>query len=75
MHDVKPPTTALARPSPGPEATGHPSDKLGFAVGFGLKLNAPMIGKGDYFQAEVDYTQGASRYTTMTAFNWNFSKY
>ena len=33
-----------------------------YAVGAGIKLNAPMIGKGDYFQAEVNYTEGASRY-------------
>jgi hypothetical protein len=44
------------------EATGHPDDKWGFAVGAGFKLNAPMIGQGDYFQAQVNYTQGALRY-------------
>jgi Porin subfamily len=57
------------------EVTGHPSDEIGFAVGVGLKLNAPMIGKGDYFQIEADYTQGASRYTNMTAVSWDYSKY
>ena len=51
----------------GDETTGHPDDKLGFAVGAGIKLNAPMIGPGDYFQVEVDYTQGASRYSNHTA--------
>jgi hypothetical protein len=44
------------------ENSGHPSDKWGFAVGAGIKLNAPMIGPGDYFQAQVNYTQGATRY-------------
>jgi Porin subfamily len=57
------------------ETSGHPDDKLGFAVGVGLKLNAPMIGKGDYFQIEADYTQGASRYSNMTAVVWDYSKY
>ena len=57
------------------ENTGHPSDKAGFAVGAGIKLNAPMIGKGDYFQAEVDYSQGATRYLNMTAFAWNYQKW
>ena len=57
------------------EGTGHPSDALGFAVGAGIKLNAPMIAKGDYFQAEVDYTQGASRYSNMTALQWDYVKY
>jgi hypothetical protein len=44
-------------------------------VGAGIKLNAPMIGPGDYFQAEVDYTVGASRYSSMTAIQWDFTKY
>jgi hypothetical protein len=57
------------------ETTGHPSDKLGFAVGAGIKLNAPMIGKGDYFQAEADYTVGASRYSNATALVWDYSNY
>src|SRR6185503_9255228 len=29
-----------------PETSGHPDDKWGFAVGAGIKLNAPMIGQG-----------------------------
>ncbi len=41
---------------------GHPGDKWGWAVGGGLKLNAPMIGQGDYFMAEVNYTEGALGY-------------
>ena len=45
-----------------PEGSGHPDDKWGWAVIGGLKLNAPMIGAGDYFQAQVNYTQGAVRY-------------
>ena len=39
--------------------SGHPGDKSGWALGGGIKLNAPMIGKGDYFQAQVNYTEGA----------------
>jgi hypothetical protein len=49
------------------EPTGHPSDKLGFAAGAGIKINADALGKGDYFQAEGDYAQGALRYLNMTA--------
>jgi hypothetical protein len=45
-----------------PEITGHPDNKWGFAVGAGIKLNAPMIGQGDYFQAQVNYAQGALKY-------------
>jgi hypothetical protein len=54
-------------------AAGHPDDKLGFAVGAGIKLNAPMIGQGDYFQAQVNYTQGALKYIFQTP-NSNWGK-
>jgi hypothetical protein len=57
------------------EANGHPDDKMGFAIGAGIKLNAPMIGPGDYFQAEVDYTQGASRYANATAVVFDYRMY
>jgi len=46
--------------------TAHPDDELGFAVGAGIKLNAPMIGQGDYLQAQVNYTQGALKYIFQT---------
>ena len=42
--------------------TGHPGDQWGFAVGAGLRLNTPMIAQGDFFQTQVNYTQGAMRY-------------
>jgi hypothetical protein len=54
-------------------ANGHPADKLGFVVGAGIKLNAPMIGQGDYLQAQVNYTQGALRYIFQTP-NSNWGK-
>jgi hypothetical protein len=54
-------------------SAGHPSDEWGFAVGAGIKLNAPMIGQGDYFQAQVNYTQGALRYAFQTP-NTNWAK-
>ncbi len=41
---------------------GHPEDKSGWVVGAGLRLNAPFITQGDYFQSQVNYTQGAMRY-------------
>jgi len=53
--------------------TAHPDDKAGFAVGGGLKLNAPMIGQGDYLQAQVNYTQGALKYIFQTP-NSNWGK-
>jgi hypothetical protein len=45
---------------------GAPDTKIGFAVGAGIKVNFPMIGPGDYLQAQVNYTQGASRYAAVT---------
>jgi hypothetical protein len=41
---------------------GGPGFGNGFAVGAGLKINFPMIAPGDYFQGQVNYTQGALRY-------------
>jgi Porin subfamily len=41
---------------------GHPSDAWGWVLGAGLRLNFPMIAQGDYFQGEVNYTQGGLRY-------------
>ena len=49
-----------------PALSAHPDDELGFAVGAGLKLNAPMIGQGDFLQAQVNYTQGALKYIFQT---------
>jgi hypothetical protein len=49
----------------------HPDDELGFAVGAGIKLNAPMIGQGDYLQAQVNYSEGALKYIFQTpTSNW-----
>ena len=55
-------------------ATGHPSDADGWAVGAGLKLNAPMIGQGDYFQTQVNYTEGATGYVAVAAAGSNWGK-
>jgi hypothetical protein len=48
------------------EANGHPDDKWGWAVSGGLRLNAPMFGPGDYFQAAGVYSEGAFRYASNT---------
>jgi hypothetical protein len=50
----------------GSQNNGAPEDEIGFAVGAGIKINFPMIGPGDYFQAQVNYTEGASRYAAAT---------
>jgi hypothetical protein len=51
---------------PDGEAQGHPSTKWGFAVAGGLRLNAPMIGPGDYFQIQGIYSEGATGYLSQT---------
>jgi Porin subfamily len=43
-------------------SSGHPGDQWGWAAGAGLRLNFPMIAQGDYFQSQVNYTQGALQY-------------
>jgi hypothetical protein len=52
---------------------GHPGDKWGWAAGAGLRLNTPMFGQGDYFQAQANYTQGALRYIFFSPNN-NYGK-
>ena len=42
--------------------TGHPGDAWGWAFGGGIKINAPFISPGDYFDAQINYTQGAVKY-------------
>jgi hypothetical protein len=39
-----------------------PSDKSGWALGAGLKVNLPMIGKGDYIVGQFTYGVGAIDY-------------
>jgi hypothetical protein len=68
LHQVN--ATYFSDPVP---SSGHPADKWGFAIGAGVKLNAPMIGQGDYLQAQVNYTQGALRYVFHTP-NTNWAK-
>ncbi len=54
-------------------SSGHPGDAWGWVVGAGLKLNAPMIAQGDYFQGEVNYTVGALRYLNIVEPSWDES--
>ena len=52
---------------------GHPDDKLGWIIGAGIKLNASAISQGDFFQAQVNYTEGALKYIFQTP-NTNWGK-
>jgi hypothetical protein len=59
--------------TPTAASAGHPGDKWGWAAGAGLRLNFPMIGQGDYFQAQVNVTEGALRYIFFSP-NQNYGK-
>jgi hypothetical protein len=63
VHDVSAAYYTAAGANP---LSDHPSDKWGWAVGAGLRLNAPMIGPGDYFQANAIYSEGAPRYASFS---------
>jgi hypothetical protein len=55
IHDVYSLNTSGA-------AGGSTDDKVGWAVGAGIKFNVPQIGKGDYLIAQVSYDEGATNY-------------
>ena len=67
LHDVNATYYSGIGATPLHLASGHPDDKVGWVIGGGIKLNAPFIGQGDYFQAQVNYTQGALRYVFQTS--------
>jgi Porin subfamily len=57
----------FGRPNAGlVEWNGHGGNEYGWAVTAGLRLNAPMIGPGDYFQIAGVYAEGATRYASNT---------
>ena len=47
----------------------HPSNILGYAIGAGIRVNAPMLGAGDYVQAQFNWTKGAIGYAMNTGVN------
>jgi hypothetical protein len=74
LHDVNASYYSTATAPVGNPAVlsgANPSDRLGWAAGAGLRLNFPMIGQGDYFQTQFNYSEGASRYVMFTPnYNW-----
>ena len=53
----------------GSMSNGNPADKMGFAVGAGIRINTPFVSPGDYFQAQMNYTHGALRYVAFAQAN------
>lgn len=47
-------------------AAGNGEDKVGFAVGVGARIKTDFISRGDSFQFQVNYTEGAMRYAIFT---------
>jgi hypothetical protein len=65
-------TTAAGAPSAA--SVGHPGDRWGWAAGVGVKINTPFITQGDWFQTQVNVTQGALRYLFNTPnTNWGMA--
>ena len=48
------------------EPQGHGATRWGWTVAGGLRLNAPMIGPGDYFQIQGIYSVGMTGYLAQT---------
>jgi hypothetical protein len=67
LHDVNATYYSGVGASAASLASGHPDDEVGWVIGGGIKVNAPFFGVGDYFQAQVNYTQGALRYVFQTS--------
>jgi hypothetical protein len=43
-------------------ATGATKSETGWAIGAGLRINVPQIGRGDYLIGQFGYSQGATNY-------------
>jgi Porin subfamily len=73
LHEVNSLYYAASGETVGSLVSGHPDEKLGWVIGAGLKLNTPWLlnwlgsGQGDYFQTQINYTQGALRYVFQTS--------
>jgi hypothetical protein len=59
LHNVRSTDSAAAIAA---NTSNHPSDKTGYAIGAGAKINLPMIGAGDYLIGQVAWTKGATDY-------------
>ncbi|HVV80622.1 MAG TPA: porin [Pseudolabrys sp.] len=47
--------------------SGVDSSDTGWAIGAGLRINLPMIGRGDYIIGQVNYSEGATNYVMSQA--------
>jgi len=59
IHEVNPGYYTAAGAAGG---LGGPGDDVGYALGAGIKLNLPSLGKGDFFITQFAWTKGALCY-------------
>jgi hypothetical protein len=57
------------------EPTGHPNDKLGFAIQGGLSIKNIPTGPGDTINLNAVYTDGASRYNFQSLMPTSYAMY
>jgi Porin subfamily len=62
LHQVNPLYYAGGNAAAG---TGGPGEEVGYALGAGIKLNLPMLGKGDFFITQFGWSRGAIGYAFM----------
>lgn len=55
----------------GAAGSGSPGDQVGYALGAGLKLNLPQLGKGDFVIAQFNYGKGAIGYVGQGLATYN----
>jgi Porin subfamily len=60
IHQVNPGYYATAA-----AGTGGPGEDVGYALGAGVKLNLPALGKGDFFITQFAWAKGAIGYAFM----------
>ena len=59
--------TGAATQAPSVASTGVEQTASGWAFGAGAKFNVPMLGRGDYAQAQFTYSEGATLYSASGA--------
>jgi hypothetical protein len=54
---------------------GVDDSEVGWALGAGLRVNLPMIGKGDYIMGQFTYTEGALNYVLSNSGTGGFGAF
>jgi Porin subfamily len=60
IHQVRPGYYGVAA-----DGFGGPGEEVGYALGAGIKLNLPQLGKGDFFITQFAWSRGAIGYAFM----------